>query len=116
MKRMIVVETDDDLAECVARFFSGRFDVRRAATLDEASTEIKPGDSWILFADIGSDAPDDLSVLERIRHDNPDVRIILSYLTPPNCGDWNKRSSECADMVLRKPYRLLDIERIIRKW
>lgn len=116
MKSMIVVEEDDDLVACVARYFRDRFDVLRAATLEEALITLRASDDGILFADIGSHAPDDLSVVERIRQDHPRARIILTYLTPPNCERWSKRAAECSNILIRKPYRLLDVDRVMRDW
>ena len=82
----------------------------------ETSTALENQRAGVLFADIDTRSPEELSILEQIHHDNPDLRIILTYLAPPEDEKWETRACESADIVIRKPYGLVDVDRVIRTW
>jgi len=110
---MILVEADDDLAECVYDYFDGHYDVTRVADLEAASRELRSGTEDVLFADIDSGAPAQTAVIESLRRGHPDLKIVVTYLAPPPAVDWEARLSESADVVVRKPYNVLDVDRTL---
>ncbi len=56
-----------------------------------------------------------LTVVESLRLDHPDLKIVVSYLAPSPGGDWKDRVSGLADVVDCKPYSVLDIDRSLRE-
>jgi DNA-binding response OmpR family regulator len=116
LEKMIVVEEDGDLAGFVAGFFRNRFEVSRAETLLEASNAIRELDAGVLLADIDPRSAEEISLVQRIRRERPKLRIILTYLTPSSGEVWEKRAGMAADILIRKPYGLAAVDKIIRSW
>jgi DNA-binding NtrC family response regulator len=110
---MIVVEADNDLADCVLDYFGGRYDVTRVATLEIASRELRSGTVDVLFADIDPGAPADTAVIEALRRNHPDLKIIVTYLAPSHEEGWKARVSGSASLLVRKPYSVLEIDRAL---
>ena len=112
---MIVVEVDNDLAECVVDFFGGRYDVTRAATLEIASRELRSGTADVLFADIDPGTPADTEAIESLHQDHPDLKIIVTYLAPSQEEGWKARLSRSTNVLARKPYSVLDIDTTLKQ-
>jgi hypothetical protein len=108
---MVLVEADDDLAACVLDYFGGRYKVTRVADLEAASRELRSGTEDVLFADIDSGVPGQMISLESLRRDHPDLEIIVTYLAPVSGEGWKARLSGSANLIVRKPYSLLDVEK-----
>ena len=113
MRRMILLETDNDLATCVVDYFDGRYDVTRVANLEAASSELRSGTVDVLFADIDTGAPTHMAAIESLRRDHPDLKIVVTYLAPPLDEDWKTRICGCTDLLVRKPYSVIDIDRTL---
>jgi len=112
---MILVEADDDLAACVLDYFGGHYDVIRVSDLETASRELRSGTIDVLFADIDTGAPAETAVVESLRRDHPNLKIIVTYLAPSPGEDWKDRVSGLADVVVRKPYSVLDVDRSLQE-
>jgi DNA-binding response OmpR family regulator len=110
---MILVEADDDLATCVFDYFAGQYEVTRVADLEAASRELRSGTEDVLFADIDLGTPAQTAVIESLHRGHPDLRIVVTYLAPPPAVDWEARLNESADVVVRKPYNVLDVDRAL---
>jgi len=82
LRRMILVEPDDDLAGCVSEFFRNRFEVVRKDSLDEAGKVMNRDGADVLLADISSLPAGDASIVEQIRRESPDSKVVLTYLAP----------------------------------
>ena len=111
---MIVVEADDDLAACVMGFFAGRFDVKRAADLRTASVGVVGQPVDVLFADIDATSPVDLKAITTIRQNHPGLGIIVTHLAPMRTEDSYTRLAASADVVVRKPYNLTEVDAAMR--
>lgn len=113
---MLVVEADEDLAACVVGVFENRYAVTRVSDLDCALEEIGSAPTHVLFADIDAGTSRHVARIEALRRRHPALTIVVSYLEPPEevweCG----RLRESADLVVRKPYRVSDIERYLIAW
>ena len=115
MRRMILVEADDELAACVHDYFVGQYDVTRVADLEAASRELRSGTEDVLIADIDSGTPAQTALIDSLRRDHPDLKIVVTYLVTQPGDDWVARVSGPADVVVRKPYSVLDIDRMLRE-
>ena len=114
-KRMVLIEADKDLAACVARFFSDRFEVYQVATLEEALRALQTqAANKFLFANVDSPSLKQTSIIEQIHRDHPQMKIVVSYLSPTAGTPWEKKFSECVDVFVRKPYRVADVEKTLR--
>ena len=114
VKRMVLIEADKDLAACVTRFFSDRFDVCHVETLEEALATLRSQAAEFLFADIDSPSLEQTSVIEQIRCDYPQMNIIVSYLSPTTGEPWEQRFNDCVDVLVRKPYRVSEVDDAMR--
>ena len=114
MDRMVLVEPDEDLTACVTRFFSDRFEVCHVSTLEEAQAALRDREARILFANIDSPGRRHASIIEQIHSDQPQMRIIVSYLSPTSGESWEKSFNECVDVFVRKPYRVFEVDKVLR--
>jgi ActR/RegA family two-component response regulator len=114
VNRMVVVEADEDLGACVVRFFEDRYAVTRVSDLDSALEEIGSAATHVLFAAIDVGAARHVARIEALRRRHPDLRIVVSHLEPGEA--WERaRLRECADLVVRKPYQMTDVDRFLLK-
>jgi DNA-binding NtrC family response regulator len=111
---MVLIEPDKDLAECVTGFFSDRFEVNHVATLEDASKVLQMKAARFLFANIDTPSQKQASVIEQIHGDYPQMKIIVSYLSPTTGEPWEKKFSACVDVFVRKPYRVAEVDKALR--
>lgn len=111
---MFLVEPDDDLAACVAGAFHDRYDVTRLPSLEAVLPTLDDATATVVFVNIEADTEDHVMLLERLRRLHPRTRIVVSYLSPPMKGTWARRICESADILVRKPYGVVDIDGTIR--
>jgi len=111
---MIVVEPDDGLADCVTRFFSDRYEVTRVGSLGDAEEELRVRPARILFAEIDRCSGQHSSLIERIHRDHPRLKIVLTYHADSAKDAWNMTLSASADMLVRKPYGVLEVDKVMR--
>lgn len=110
---MILVEPDDDLAMCVIQFFEDRFDVVRKGTLDDVRDSIGQQGADYLLADISCLAAGDATVIGQIRREGSGAKMILTYLAPAARDSWEEAFRPFADLIVRKPYSVGELERQI---
>lgn len=111
---MILVEPDDDLAGCVAGAFFDRYDVTRLPSLEAVMPALAGAEAAVVFVNIEAGAEDHVAMLERLRRFHPRTKIVVTYLSPPMKGTWARRICESADILVRKPYGVADIDGAIR--
>ena len=113
LERMILVEADDDLATCVKNYFNGRYEVSQSATLVEATAAVGDTNAAVVFAEIDAQSPDQSMAVEQLRKDFPQIKIVLVYLAPPPDDSWEVQMRNTVDILVRKPYSILEIDRAI---
>ncbi|NNE07757.1 MAG: response regulator transcription factor [Gemmatimonadetes bacterium] len=114
MNRMILIETDDDLAGYVTTFFGAQYKVARLHDLEEALHSLEEDEAYLLLADITSRSSRETALVEEIRARFPNLRIVLTYLAPPKKPAWEACFRKNADLIIRKPYGVIEIDRAIR--
>ena len=110
---MILVEADNGVSDCVVRYFRDRFDMVRTRSLGEALSLIEREGDDILLADLSSDPGKDAELIEGVRADHPKMKGVLTYLATPEGEGWESDSTAFADLVVRKPYRVSELDRQI---
>jgi DNA-binding NtrC family response regulator len=113
LERMILVEADDDLAACVREYFSGRYEVCHLKNLAEADADRGIEQTALVFADVDANSPDQWNIVERFRKDYPRLKIVLTYLTPSPGGIWEARMHDIVDVLVRKPYSVVEVDKAI---
>ncbi len=114
MQTLIMLEPDDDLAECVAGFFRDRYDVARVSSFDEVQEELSRQDNAMLFVNVDDCLEEHVAMLEQLRKEYPQTRFVVTYLSLPE-KTWARRIRDSADILVRKPYGVVDVDRAIRK-
>ena len=111
---MILVEPDDDLAACVTGAFCDRYEVKRLSCLEDVLATLADAEPTVVFANIEANAEDHVRLLETLRRKHPRTRIVVTYLSQPVKGAWARRICESADILVRKPYGVVDVDGAIR--
>jgi DNA-binding NtrC family response regulator len=109
-----MLEPDDDLAECVAGFFSDRYDVTRVSSLEEVGEHLNRRDTAMLFVNVDGCSVECVAELKRLRKEHPKTRFVITYLSLTEKA-WAQRIRGSADILVRKPYGVVDVDRAIRK-
>ena len=113
-KRLIVMEPDTDLAACVSEFFGDQYEVTRVQTMEQLEREFEGADPALLIIDFEVCSEDRVSTFEKLHRDFPRTRIVATYFSPPASETWERRIRENADVFIRKPYGVVDVDRAIR--
>jgi len=107
-------EPDDDLAECVAGYFRDQYDVTRVSSLEEAREQLNRRDTAMLFVNVDGCTEEHVMALEQLRKEHPQTRFVITYLSLAE-REWARRIRGSADILVRKPYGVVDVDRAIRK-
>jgi DNA-binding NarL/FixJ family response regulator len=114
LKTLIMLEPDDDLAECVAGFFRHQYDVTRVSSLEEVQEQLSRRDAAMLFVNVDGCSEQQALALEHLRKEHPRTRFVITYLSLTEKA-WAQRIRGSADILVRKPYGVVDVDRAIRK-
>jgi DNA-binding NtrC family response regulator len=114
LQTLIMLEPDDDLAECLAGFFEDQYHVTRVSSLKQAREALRRRGAVMLFVNVDDCSEDHVLTLERLRREHPQTRFVITYLTLTHKG-WAQRIRGVADILVRKPYGVVDVDRAIRK-
>jgi DNA-binding NarL/FixJ family response regulator len=114
LQTLIMLEPDDDLAECVTGFFRHQYDVTRVSSLEEAREGLNRRDTAMLFVNVDGCSEAHVIALEQLRKEYPQTRFVITYLSLTEKA-WARRISDSADILVRKPYGVVDVDRAIRK-
>ena len=114
LKKLIVMEPDIDLAQCVSEFFGDQYEVTRVQTMEQLKQEFEGGDPALLIIDFETCSEDRVSTFEQLHRDFPRTRIVATYFSPPAKETWERRIRDNADVFIRKPYGVVDVDRAIR--
>ncbi len=110
---MILVESDSGVSDCVIRYFHDRFEVVRSKSLVDALSLIEREGADVLLADLSAEPERDAERIGKVREDHPRLKVVLTYLATPEGKVWDGDSTAFADLVVRKPYRVSDLGRMI---
>lgn len=78
MRRMLIVDDERDICECLETFFTGRgFSVHCAYSGEEALTQLQDSPADVILLDIILPGVSGLEVLKRVKKLYPGARIIM---------------------------------------
>ena len=78
MRRMLIVEDERDISDCLQQFFSARgFSVLSAFSGEEALEQLEEHDADVILLDILLPGLSGIEVLRRVKELHPRVRIIM---------------------------------------
>ena len=78
MRRMLIVEDEKDIADCLQQFFAGEgFAVASVFSGEEALARIAEGEAEIVLLDILLPGLSGIEVLKRVKAANPRIRVIM---------------------------------------
>lgn len=112
--RMVFVEEDDGLAQCLIDHFGGRHWIRRSESLDEAIRVLREEGADLLFADLSAAGENPADRIREIRRIRPGSYVVLTHLESFSNGAEEEEIREAAHLVLRKPYDLVAVDRAVR--
>ena len=78
MRRMLIIEDEPDIQECLRDFFSSRgFSVTTAFSGEEALERLEEGSAEVILLDILLPGISGLEVLKRIKEIRPRTKVIM---------------------------------------
>ncbi len=108
-RRMLIVDDEQDICECLQQFFTARgFSVTRAFSGEEALERLAHESPDIVLLDIKLPGLSGIEVLRRLKTSNPNVRVIMvSALDEYDLREQAKRYG--ASAYITKPFDLSDL-------
>lgn len=104
MRRMLVVEDDRDVSECLVQFFSGRgFEVGSAFSGEEALDRLAQNQVEVVLLDILLPGLTGLEVLRRLKQLQPQVKVVMVSGLDHDDLRWQARRYGASDYVT-KPF------------
>jgi DNA-binding response OmpR family regulator len=116
-KRILVVEDQEDVAQMIARFLGGEFDVAVATNglqgLDLAFTDPRPE---LIITDVMMPKLDGISMVKRIRERDPSRRTPVIFLTAKSDPlDIVAGIQAGARHYITKPFQFDELRKKVRK-
>ncbi len=82
-------------------------------TLADAAEDPGVSTAALVFADIDANSPDQWKIVEGFRKDYPRMKIVLTYMASPTGRAWESRIRNTVDVLVRKPYSVLEVDKAI---
>jgi len=115
MKKLLVVDDEDEICEFLKAFFEERdFDVRTATSGEKALSELEKDKPHVILLDIQMPKMDGLEALKKIKEQTPDVKVIMvtAVETREKIEEAMRRG---ADNYITKPLSLEYLERDVQE-
>ena len=108
-RRMLIVDDEQDICDCLQQFFSGRgFAVTWAFSGEEALERLHGESPDVILLDIKLPGLSGMEVLKRLKTFNPHVRVIMvSALDQDDLREQARRYG--ASAYVTKPFDLSDL-------
>lgn len=104
MQRMLIVEDEPDLCDCLQEFFKARgFEVATAFSGEEAEDQLRERAADVILLDILLPGVSGLEVLRRVRETSPATRVIM--VTSVDQAEVREEARRCgASAYITKPF------------
>jgi DNA-binding response OmpR family regulator len=104
MRRMIIVDDEVDICECLEDFFSSHgFAVASAFSGEEALSKLESDGAEVILLDINLPGLQGIEVLQRIKKTHPRTKVIMvTGLTDPELKTRARRFGACGFVL--KPF------------
>ncbi len=108
MRRMLIVEDEEGICDCLEQFFSGRgFSVVSAFSGEEAVERLRASPADVILIDIMLPGISGIEVLKRVKELRPEARVVM--VTARDEAEVREAARQYgADAYITKPFNFSD--------
>ncbi len=115
MRRLLIVDDEDDIREFASNFFRKRaLEVITAASGEEAVEKVRTDKPDLVLLDIRMSGISGIQALDEIRKFDTAVKVIMVTSTKPEENDTQKQCESLGILsYIHKPLRLDELEKVV---